>query len=164
MKVPLETFHLHGQTTRFCRQTRNLEMLYLSPWLLLRIEGLFSKPMQVLGKPVWREKTRLTSPEVRVAETSKAWRDLGRPLFSLDLPVDLARAATERATKSRGRLVSPEWIWIKLLIHAGKNDWHMMCRELREISLTVLFGQSSWRHQFEFSTTEFRAKQVWKVL
>ena len=116
MKVPLETFHLHGQTTRFCRQTRNLEMLYLSPWLLLRIEGLFNKPMQVLGKPVWREKTRLTSPEVRVAETSKAWRDLGRPLFSLDLPVDLARAATERATKSRGRLVSPEWIWVKKMI------------------------------------------------
>ena len=27
---------------------------------------------------------------------------------------------------------------IILKIHAGKNDWHMLCRERREISLTVL--------------------------
>ena len=36
-------------------------------------------------KPVWREKTRLTSPEVWTAVTSKAWRDSGRAFFSLDL-------------------------------------------------------------------------------
>ena len=36
-------------------------------------------------KPVWREKTKLTSPEVWTAVTSNAWRDSGRAFFSLDL-------------------------------------------------------------------------------
>ena len=40
--------------------------------------------------------------------------------------------------KSLGRLVSPEWIWINFYIHAGKNDWHVLCRELSEIYLTPL--------------------------
>ena len=33
------------------------------------------KRMLALERPVWREKTRLTSSDVRVAATSKAWRD-----------------------------------------------------------------------------------------
>ena len=33
-------------------------------------------------KPVWRERTRLTSPEVWAAATSKAWRYSGRDTFS----------------------------------------------------------------------------------
>ena len=36
-----------------------------------------TKRMLALEKPVWREKTRLTSPEVHAAVTSKAWRDSG---------------------------------------------------------------------------------------
>ena len=40
--------------------------------------------------------------------------------------------------KSLGRLVSPEWIWINFYIHAGKNDWHVLSRELSEIYLTPL--------------------------
>ena len=38
--------------------------------------------MLALGKPVWREKTRSKSPEVRVAVTSKSWRDTDRVFFS----------------------------------------------------------------------------------
>jgi len=33
-------------------------------------------------KPVWQEKTRLTSPQVQTAVTSKVWRDSGRASFS----------------------------------------------------------------------------------
>ena len=119
-------FHLHGQTTRFCLQTRNLEMLYLSPWLLLRIEGLINKPMQALGKPVWREKTRLTSPEVRVAETSKAWRDLGRPLFSLDLGLN-------QIVNLRGK----KW----LTYDVSGAAWNITYCPI---------GQLSWRHRLNF--------------
>ena len=36
----------------------------------------------VTKNPVWREKTRLTSPEVRAAAASKSWRDSGRAYFS----------------------------------------------------------------------------------
>ena len=56
--------------------------------------------------------------------------------------------------KSLGRLVSPEWIWINFYIHAGKNDWHVLCQELSEIYLTLLLGQP----------VEFRAKQVLGLL
>ena len=40
-----------------------------------------TKRMLALEKPVWGEKTRLTSPEVHAAVTSKAWRDSGRNSF-----------------------------------------------------------------------------------
>ena len=40
-----------------------------------------TKRMLALEKSVWGEKTRLTSPEVHAAVTSKAWRDSGRNSF-----------------------------------------------------------------------------------
>ena len=53
--------------------------------------GLSINGCSHLIKPVWREETRLTSPEVWAAATSKAWRDSGRAFFSLDsLQVDLS--------------------------------------------------------------------------
>ena len=44
--------------------------------------GFVKKRTLALEKPVWREKTRLTSPEVRAAAASKSWRDSGRAYFS----------------------------------------------------------------------------------
>ena len=44
--------------------------------------GFVTKRTVALEKPVWREKTRLTSPEVRAAAASKSWRDSGRAYFS----------------------------------------------------------------------------------
>ena len=44
--------------------------------------GFVTKLTLALEKPVWREKTRLTSPEVRAAAASKSWRDSGRASFS----------------------------------------------------------------------------------
>ena len=38
--------------------------------------GFITKRMVPLEKLVWREKARLTSPEVQVAAASKSWRDL----------------------------------------------------------------------------------------
>ena len=40
-----------------------------------------NKRMLALEKRVWGEKTRLTSPEVHAAVTSKGWRDSGRSSF-----------------------------------------------------------------------------------
>ena len=111
-------------------------MLHLSPLLLLRIEGLINKPMQALGKPVWQEKAKLTSREVRSSATSKAWGDLGRALFSLDLlQVDLSRAQRPSLEVDLFRLHGFESYY---KFTRGKNDWHMLCRERREISRTVL--------------------------
>ena len=42
-----------------------------------------NKRMLALEKPVWRERTRLTSPEVWAAATSKVWRDSGKFSFSV---------------------------------------------------------------------------------
>ena len=44
--------------------------------------GFVTKRTLALEKPVWREKTRLTSPEARAAAASKSWRDSGRTSFS----------------------------------------------------------------------------------
>ena len=44
--------------------------------------GFVKKRTLALKKPVWREKTRLTSPEVRAAAASNSWRDSGRAYFS----------------------------------------------------------------------------------
>ena len=44
--------------------------------------GFPNKRTLALEKPVWREKTRLTSPEVRAAVASKSWRNSGRASFS----------------------------------------------------------------------------------
>ena len=46
------------------------------------IIGFVTKRMLAREKRVWREKTRLTSPEVRAAAASKSWRDSGRASFS----------------------------------------------------------------------------------
>ena len=43
---------------------------------------IFNRQMLSLEKPVWREKTRLTSSEVWAVATSKAWRDSGTGSFS----------------------------------------------------------------------------------
>ena len=43
--------------------------------------GFVTKRTLALEKPVWWEKTRLTSPEARAAAASKNWRDSGRAYF-----------------------------------------------------------------------------------
>ena len=43
---------------------------------------LATKRMLAMEKPVWREQTRLTSPEVRGAAASKSWRNSGRDSLS----------------------------------------------------------------------------------
>ena len=56
-------------------------------WLLATAGSVMTIGLSINGcshskKPVWRERTRLTSPEVWAAATSKIWRDSGRTCFS----------------------------------------------------------------------------------
>ena len=56
-------------------------------WLLATAGSVMTIGLSINGcshskKPVWRERTRLTSPEVSAAATSKTWRDSGRTCFS----------------------------------------------------------------------------------
>ena len=70
---------------------RRMLLAVLIPGLQIAVRAWYSrlsydqrsitKRMLALEKPVWGEKTRLTSPEVHAAVTSKAWRDSGRNSF-----------------------------------------------------------------------------------
>ena len=48
----------------------------------IRTIGFVTKQTLAREKPVWQEKTRLTSPEGRAAAASKSWHDSGRASFS----------------------------------------------------------------------------------
>ena len=49
-------------------------------------------------KPVWRERTRLTGPEVWAAATSKVWRDSSRAAFLLPTQEDQRRLCSHGDT------------------------------------------------------------------
>ena len=73
--------------------------------------GFVTKRTLALEKPVWREKTRLTSPEVRDAAASKSWRYFGQSLlFSSSVKKKTKGGSARRVGKVRG-LVS-QWIYL----------------------------------------------------
>ena len=69
-----------------------------------------------LGKPVWQEKTRLTSQEVRNLATSKAWRGSGR--------ASLSPPHSRRQKLKRGRLQGSN-VTVKLL------NYELTCLDLQ---------------------------------
>ena len=142
---------LHGQR-------RNLEMLHLSPLLLLRIEGLINKPMQALGKPVWQEKkTCYKSTSLARSDRVSNQFDKRKQNWLVE-KFGLRRLQRLEATWAEFSFLQTCYKLTSLAqrpsleVHLfrlnrfesyykftrGKNDWHMLCRERREISLTVL--------------------------
>ena len=69
-----------------------------------------------LGKPVWQEKTRLTSQEVRDLATSNAWRGSGR--------ASLSPPHSRRQKLKRGRLQGSN-VTVKLL------NYELTCLDLQ---------------------------------
>ena len=82
---------LHESTKVFVEQARHIARNSFKPrpnsWLLATAGSVMTIGLSINGcshskKTVWRERTRLTSPEVWAAATSKIWRDSGRTCFS----------------------------------------------------------------------------------
>ena len=74
---------------------------------------LINKTMPAIKKPISREKTRLTCPEVRVAATSKGWRDSARASFSPGKRYSSLRKHTSIQTVAVHKIIRVFWYGIK---------------------------------------------------
>ena len=72
---------MHGMLLGYSFEPRPNHRVLATAWSLMTI-GLSINRCSHSKKTVWRGRTRLTSPEVWVAVTSKIWCDSGRASFS----------------------------------------------------------------------------------
>ena len=93
--------------------------------------GFITKWMFALEKPVWREKTRLTSPEVRAVTASKSWRDSGRASFSL-----LRKEKDKRRLCSQGESGT---VWKQQNTWSSGFSWRILTKTRLKIQVVAIF-------------------------